>query len=251
MLGIRNKLVFPRLKWVGEGPIVKGDIDSRRGVYRLDWAEFDGVLRKKHENWNKSHWPSKDLPYKSVLPPEYDLALRDARFAINQSYEEEIKRNCRRSLIEWNIHRGFDTCVREMCLEPGQSHVWVAFKLINDCLYDADTRYFHRGSDKWFLANAMVYKFWGHQTGSGLLRRNARLEELGKRMLHDHISRDVRKPVLTFLDAVLAREEELDKESEEWRTVGVEELEDVVGFAVDSPAERSAKRKLSRESDNG
>lgn len=219
MLGIRNKMVLPQLRWVGEGPIIKGDIDSRRGIYRLDWADFDGQLRKKREHWNQTNWPTKDYPYKSSLPPEYDLLLRDVRFAVNQSYREEIHRNCRRAMVEWNIYRGFDTCVREMCLEPAQSHVWVAFKLLADCLYDSDAKYFHRGPEKWFLANAMVYKFWGHQTGSGLLWRNARLDELGERVEGKHVDSEVRKATMAFIKAIDAREQaadvELDVEDEE------------------------------------
>lgn len=237
MLGIRNKLVFPKLIWMGEGPIIKGDIDSRRGIYRLDWADFDGQLRKKHERWNETHWPKKDFPYKSTLPPEYDLLLRDVHFAVNQSYSEEIHRNCRRALVEWNTYRGFDTCVREMCLEPGQSHIWVAFKLLTDCLYDSDAKYFHRGPEKWFLANAMVYKFWGHQTGSGLLWRNAKLDELGERVEGKHVDSEVRKAATALIKAIDAREQE----SNEIDSIGDDELDEDKGVKKVEKVRRHVK----------
>lgn len=227
MLGIRHELVFPRIRWAGEGPLAKGNVDKHTQIYRLDWEAFDETLLKQHKRWNRRCWPGLEIPFHSVLPERYDQLLRNARFALNQTYELEIQRNCRRALEEWNIYRGFDTNVRETCLETGQAHAWVAFYLLNDCLYDEETKYYDRGPQSWLLNHAMVYKFWGHQTGGGLLWRNARFEQLLDRVSGDHVSSDVRDAVVVFLHSVREHEKFRDQAAEVWLNRGDREEEAV------------------------
>ena len=94
---------------------------------------------------------------------------------------DEIVRNAKRGLEEWGIYRGFDTNVREMCLNPAQELIFVAFYLLCDCLYDPETNYFYRKEDSYFAHNAMVYKFWDGQTGRGLLWFNAKMDEMERK----------------------------------------------------------------------
>jgi hypothetical protein len=74
-----------------------------------------------------------------------------------------------------------------MCLETANAHVMVAFSLLADCMYDAKKQYFCRGFLKQLYRTTMLYKFWSHQTGRGLLRIKSGLDELVERHTKDPI----------------------------------------------------------------
>jgi hypothetical protein len=177
MLGQRNYLLFPTIKFVQE----KNNVD----IYKLDWRKFDGTLQKRHEKMRIK------APYKKALPKQYENLLGNALFALDQTYINEIQRNTKRAIIEWNTERNLDSRIRDICLDPAIAHVGVAFELLNDCLYNSNTV---------FLYHAMIYKFWCHQTGGALPKHHAKLKQLRERV--ENYPKKEQTEIVEFLTAV-------------------------------------------------
>ncbi len=55
-----------------------------------------------------------------------------------------------------------------MCLRVPFSYIRVAFGLLSDCIFDGGKGYWDRGNRR-ESACLMLYKFWCHQTGRGIL----------------------------------------------------------------------------------
>ena len=89
-------------------------------------------------------------------------------FALDGGYLNEIRRCSQQAVQEWNVPRPFDTIIREMCLNVPQSYVNVSFSLLSDCIFDEGKGYWDRGNRR-ESACIMLYKFWCHQSGRGLL----------------------------------------------------------------------------------
>ncbi len=102
------------------------------------------------------------------MPEELDKEVKDYVFALDSGYLSEIRRCSQQGVQEWNVPRPFDTIIREMCLEVPQSYIKVAFSLLSDCILNEKTGYWDH-SDRRESACLMLYKFWCHQTGRGLL----------------------------------------------------------------------------------
>jgi hypothetical protein len=45
-------------------------------------------------------------------------------------------------------------------------------------LYDPEANYFYRGDDKVLAPHAMLYKFWAHQTGRGMIKDHAKFRKI-------------------------------------------------------------------------
>ena len=146
-------------------------------IYRLDWTSFDAAKQEKHEAWRKEHHPHCEVPWVPALPKKYQDEVNEFKFAITRSYLDEIRRNSLRGLDEWSLERGFDTCIREMCLKAGIAHIEIAFSLLNDCIFDLNKNYWSRDYSEVSLSS-MLYRFWHHQTGRGLLSSRALFPEL-------------------------------------------------------------------------
>jgi len=180
MLGESSRLLFPRLKYLKNVQFKShgGANKSSMRLYKLDWSKLEEIRQKDHEKWLLEYWPDRDVPFWSSLPEKYETWVKNLTFAISDDYMKEIVRNAKRGLEEWSMHRSFDTNVREMCLKPAQEHIYIAFYLLADCLYDPETNYYYRNEDGQYAENAMVYKFWDGQTGRGLVWGNAKLDEM-------------------------------------------------------------------------
>jgi len=170
MLALSNSLHFPSLKYEGDTTFKSWGSGGRTILFSIDWEKFDGKLMTDYHS------------FVSALPDKWDTWLKNFQFAIPDSYLNEIHRCSRLGLFEWSRQLSFDTSIREMCMKTGDAFIKVAFNLIADCAYDPDTNYFYRGNDKYLLPNVMLYKFWGHQTGRGLLWDKAELDKLEKRI---------------------------------------------------------------------
>ncbi len=186
MLSRTNKLFFPRLERIGEFKMVRRvdgvqKITTENG-YRLDWSKQEETIRKKHEDWRSKYHPEKDLPYVPQLPAEYDEWVKSLLFAIPINYLREIKRMAQVGLEDWDHYRPFDTMIREQCLEPAKAMIRCAFILLSDCVYNPEVEYYSRQSKVSLAEYVMPYKFWSHQTGRGVIRYNADLDELEKRL---------------------------------------------------------------------
>ncbi len=168
MLHLDSFLLFPSLVYQKDFTIKKSDWTKDVRLYKFDWEKVELKKEEHHKKWNKDHWPVLDLPYVPTLPEELDAEVKNYVFALDQGYLNEIRRCSQQGLAEWNISRPFDTIIREMCLKVPFSYIKVAFSLLSDCIFDEETGYWDRGNRR-ESACLMLYKFWCHQTGRGLL----------------------------------------------------------------------------------
>jgi len=127
------KLYFPKLIKDKDGP-----------NYKLDWSGF-------HQ-----------------LPKPYEQQIQSLSFFLNESYLEEIVRVRKNAIHEW----GFDTSIREICLEPAITFSQIYFKLLWDRVMVESLQYQH------WLQNALMYKMWIGQTGGGCIFDNADMHKL-------------------------------------------------------------------------
>ncbi len=147
-----------------------GAISTPVHLYKLDWESFE---KKKKDRFND------DMAWIDPLPNEYMKTLNDLVFCLRKDYLSEIRYCTRMAFLEWGKQRHFDTVIREVCLEPAQAYVRVAFKLICDCPFDEEKHYYREHD--WvrrIAVHAMLYRFWHGQTGRGLLWRNAEMDRL-------------------------------------------------------------------------
>ncbi len=186
MLYVNHRFLFPSLVYqrdfvIKGPPASEGDSDkgfvvksSKPGwtkkvrLYKLDWDNIELEKEKRHKKWRGEQWPDIKVPYIRTLPEEIDEELKNYVFALDKGYLNEIRRCSQQGLHEWNVPRPFDTVIREMCLEVPQSYIKVAFGLLSDCVLDEETGYWEHGNRR-VIACLMLYKFWCHQTGRGLL----------------------------------------------------------------------------------
>jgi hypothetical protein len=202
MLGLHNTLVFPAIKYVGKEELISPDKrnqPTKTHIYKLDWTDFDKALKARHRR--------KFGPYIKALPEEYEALLENSLFALDSNYIREIERNSRRAVIEWSINRSFDTVIKEMCLKPAIEHIKVTFKLIRDGLYDPDTKYMSNKPHQWFISNAMIYKFWRHQTGGALPIHFSGITKLEERL--SRFTPEEQTEITTFIKAVKEHEKAL------------------------------------------
>ena len=219
MLNYTSPLHFPHLKYVRSVALGKGH--NSTPLYTLDWGYKHRKCEASHKKWLKDYHPDKNIPFYPSLPEKYDRWMQNLTFAIPFDYLSEIQRNSRRGLEEWNIHRGFDTNIREKCLEPGISNIYIAFYLIADCAYDETENYYYRGHDSQLIPHALAYNFWAHQTGRGCIRDHAKLYELQRTIdLHSKyvekkmgfiISTETLRAFEDFLDEIRAHEAAWDE----------------------------------------
>lgn len=129
---------------------------------------------------------------------------------------KEIQLHTEKAIMEWNHPRDLDTFVRETCLIPAKSHLWTAFYLLSDCIWDCERGCWWRNEMKYIAHYMMAYKFWCHQTGEGCLENNAmiyrlrqNLEDLRHSVNQEHhiISIAVKE---SFLNAISEHKKELE-----------------------------------------
>ena len=174
MLGRDRSLYFPRLIRVNRVPIRD---DGEREAYCLYWARMERELKLRHHKWVDDHWPQhRDrLVFVPAMPSGFEW-VNDVVYVLSDSYLNEIRRMAQLALSEWNVHRPFDTAIREGCLSPAIELIKCCFLLLGDCVYDPNTRYFSREPRSRLLRYILGYRFWFHQTGSGLIWNHSGLQ---------------------------------------------------------------------------
>jgi len=218
MLGRRNSLLFPRLVHVKEINNF-GKQNKTIQLYKLDWSGMEDILKERHEKWregqeklieeasmlkctgNKEYLKdsfasvNKEIlkesercdnvrmplayEYFPALPPDEMKHTDETLYALTDNYRKEIIRNSKRAVEERNIERSFDTMIRDICQEPCESHVFVAFRLLADCVYDSETKNFSRDYDfRHMLPKWLLYRFWIEQTGRGVAYNRAGLYKM-------------------------------------------------------------------------
>lgn len=186
MLGISSSLYFPRFRYLNRVYFNKRDRSASNlkltdgiALYSLDWTPKDQACEEYHQKWLQEHWNKCKIPFMPSLPEKYDTWIKSLTFAISHSYMNEITRNTRRGFEEWNIQRSFDTNIREYCLKPAIWHIYIAFYLISDCVYDPESNYYSRNyNENILIPHCLAYKFWAHQTGRGCIAEHADFDAL-------------------------------------------------------------------------
>lgn len=213
MFRLTHPLYFPLLKRVGETTFkAHSDVSRSTGLYVLNWAELDRIRKERYEKRTKIEVGQQLPPFPGTLPKKYSW-VEDIRFALPRHYLDQIRQSTRQAMDIWGREYGFDTMIREICLEPAISHSYVAFRLLADCVYDEKTNYWSRDDSKFIVPQALLYKFWSFQTGRGLVRDHAKFNKItwilesGPQMSNDSKSNEVMK----FLDAIKEYEEDLEK----------------------------------------
>lgn len=206
MLNTKPSLYFPGLVSVDKVNTQGRPKGPTVGLYKLTWG-----IKEYHTGEEPVCSDSKHgIDYFRALPDQWDNIVKRASFAIPRNYLDEIRKNSKQAEMLWGTERGFDTMIREICLEPVIAHVGVAFKLLGDCLYDDSTGRYDRGLRSFIINEAMIYKFWFGQTGHGLLWRNAGMDHLVQMAESTFIPPDSPRKdyIRSFLDDIRDHEKE-------------------------------------------
>jgi len=186
-----HHLVFPSLTRIDEVSFKSwSESKGKTGVYKLNWDGFDKRILEKavkahyavtvYDNDGNPMEREFEAP-SQPLPKEWDEMLNKIEYAIPHHYLDEIRRMTHMGMLEWAQERHFNTSIREMCLEPAQTFIGCAFKLIADCCYDRNMNYFMRDDFKHFVAPLCIYRFWKHQTGDAHPIQHSGIDKLPER----------------------------------------------------------------------
>jgi hypothetical protein len=192
MLKLYHQLYFPVLKYEGSvkfnRPIKTNAKNKETTIFSLDWFKKESITRQKHEKWLQKTHLDKNISFIEDLPQKWDDYVRTRVYAIPAHYLDKIREESWKGLTEWNNSHinSFDTMIKEICLIPALAHIKVVFKLLADCVFDGSisnwengNRYYSRSlEDNYLLSHLLIYKFWSHQTGRGLLYFNADIEKI-------------------------------------------------------------------------
>lgn len=184
MYSTRGFFIYPKLKFLKDAELVWNDKKCKKEVslYNVNWTVCEEIKRKNFNEWHEKHWPKQNIIYYPSLPENWINFLNNLTFALDYSYKEEIERCCFRAQEERSlINRGFDTSIREYCLNTAETFIDVAFFLLSDCIYDEKKKYFDRRYPHCFIKTMLLYCFWHHQTGDGLVWYNSKMDEFEKR----------------------------------------------------------------------
>lgn len=237
MLGMKkSSLLFPTLRRVGEDTLkhpTNTFMNEEHGrtfqLYKLDWRTLDEAKMARHSKWASA--VGRPLPEDNrlvELPQPFEDQVNNYVFALSGAYLQGVRQHSNDALECWSRSHPFDTMIREICREPAVTHVWVAFMLLSDCIWDQESHYWDRERLLPLSASMMAYKFWSGQTGGGLFGVHSRLIDLEQKFRPENEDNHVRSPsmfarrgsvekVQAFVRAIRQHEESLRKpvESEE------------------------------------
>lgn len=193
--------IFPHLVFLKDVSFKSWSDSKTTKIYKLDWDSFDEAILKRHIARKANCWPSTEFKLVQKFDSYYETLLHSLRFAIPNDYLTEIRRMTQMALSVCGTSRTFDTDIREMCLGPAIECIKVAFKLIADCAYDESTNYFLRVNNKYLLAPMLLFRFWQHQTGSGVVADHSGFDKLESKYKE---IRYVKKCTSDILDEIYA-----------------------------------------------
>jgi hypothetical protein len=148
MLNNKSKLFFPKIKFEKSVELTHNSGDSKIvNLYSLDWTHKE----------NKCNNGESELSFK------YEEIIKNSRFAISDSYLDEIRRVSWCSISEFNTIRNLESSIKQIYLKPTVAYISSAFALLNDSIFDADTNFYYRGKNKIILTHLLLYKFWKNQ----------------------------------------------------------------------------------------
>ena len=180
---------IPRLIHLGEVQPGKTEL----GLYRLDWDAVDEYKNSdcgKQAVGNAPHGSPGTLPNKPILVETgYDERVKALQFAIPAEYKRAIKHFTTLFVTERCGEWGFDTCVRDHCLEASAAAINTSFYLLSDCLWEGDS---WMRDDRYLLLVLMKYKFWRLYTGRGLVQQKAGVKEFDDMNLNSRLLPTIR-----------------------------------------------------------
>jgi len=221
MIGNRSTLQFPHLIFVKEYD--KSESGRYRAIYKLDWTHIENRFRQSYEKRVQQRLSQEvvdPIPtFKNALPDKYMEMTDNLRFLLDTRYKKEINRASRLSMEEWSNAGGFDTMVNDWCVVPATKFVWLAFKLLSDCPFDPNTNKFDRRHERNIASNIMLYRFWFHQTGRGLIWYRAEINKLNDMLLDDDRCRRIGiEQAQVYRDLVVSMKEHENTMSEgKWK----------------------------------
>lgn len=164
--------------------------DKKIGDYKtlllchLDWSTLDVYKKSKHISWifnlidTKNKYSEKAIDMfideqfdwdEFNYPTFYKEVYEKFQYIkIPKPYYEEIEYFKKMAISEFNKKRPFDTNIRERCLNPAIESVDLFFHLIYDSVLIFNEQ-FRGASNIEILKSLWLYRFWKHQTGSGML----------------------------------------------------------------------------------
>lgn len=145
--------------------IINNDLDNMFS-YRINLDQKDkDILKRFSEKYDHSKYLY-PIEYKYI----YDL-FDDVK--IPQQYYDEIIYMKEQAIMEFNRSRGFDTIVREECLEVSFKYVYLYFYLLTDGLFiysDKQNQIIENFEfNKSEVISFLLFRFWLNQTGRGLV----------------------------------------------------------------------------------
>lgn len=198
----QNSRMFPRLKTLWRG-LVEGHKYFR--LCSLDWSPVESVGYEEYQQFRGLH-PGNDVPHLTkdelyACESRWNRGLDECRFLLSPNYAANIRWDVHRAQDVWNYERGLDTMMRDICVEPGASHTYVAFRLLADCLVDRQSADKLEATDPandlpaqppWskhatadnpladrpLLTSVMLARFWFGQTGRGHVVDNSRIVQV-------------------------------------------------------------------------
>lgn len=148
MLNNKSKLFFPKIEFEKSVELNHNSGDSKVvNLYYLDWTHKE----KKCNNGE------------SELPFRYEEIIKNLRFAISDSYLDEIRRVAWCSISEFNTIRKLDSSIKQIYLKPTVAYISSAFTLLSDSIFDTNANFYYRGNNKVILTHLLLYKFWKNQ----------------------------------------------------------------------------------------
>jgi len=186
MLNNTSKLFFPKIEFEKSTEINHNSGDNKIvNLYYLDWT----------------HKEKKCNDGETELPFRYEDKIKNLRFAISDGYLKEIRRTSWSSVEELNMMRAVDSSMRHLYLKPAVGFVSVAFRLLSDSLFDTETGFYYRKSDKIVIPHILLYKFWKNQrqVPSSMIMDYTEIPELMTIASNEELSDEQERDINEFL----------------------------------------------------
>ena len=189
MLNNKSKLFFPKIEFEKSVELNHNSGDSKIvNLYYLDWTHKE----KKCNNGE------------SELPFRYEEIIKNLRFAISDSYLDEIRRVAWCSISEFNTIRKLDASIKQIYLKPTVAYISSAFTLLSDSMFDTETNFYYRGKNKVIVTHLLLYKFWKNQRQipTSMILDFAHIPELLTISMNETMTEDQAQSLNEFLSFV-------------------------------------------------
>lgn len=205
---------FPKLIRIGNTS--EQDEFGTSYLYTLDWSEVDKQKSEKFFEWFKNYRSDFEKPKHApkTLPDNFEKWIKNIAFRIPENYLREIEHFSCLFQTERVRRRLFDTVIREKCLEVAEQAADCAFMMLVDCAISMQGEHIRRK----VLKSALLFKFWAHKTGNGLIKEISGVDDLKELISEDNfvflpkLSKYEKKLIVNFT-------KEIDELIDNWNNV--------------------------------